>query len=118
MTFDSGPDKTATLMGVTPEQAADGLTVAGADIIGCNCGIGIDNYIIVAGKLRAATEKPIWVKANAGMPEIEEGRVVYRMTPEEFAAKTRQLVKAGANIVGGCCGTSPQFISALASTLT
>ena len=51
------------------------------------------------------------------MPVIEEGRVTYRMTPEEFAAKTRQLVEAGANIVGGCCGTSPQFISALTATL-
>jgi len=117
MTFDSGPDKTSTLMGVTPEEAVDALSVSGADIVGCNCGIGIDNYIIVTGKMRAVSDKPIWVKANAGMPVIEEGRVTYRMTPEEFAAKTRQLVEAGANIVGGCCGTSPQFISALTATL-
>jgi 5-methyltetrahydrofolate--homocysteine methyltransferase len=118
MTFDSGSEKTATLMGVTPEQATEALTVAGADIVGCNCGIGIENYIIVAGKMRAVTEKPIWVKANAGMPEIEEGRVVYRMAPQEFAAKTRRLIEAGANIVGGCCGTSPRFISALSEMLT
>ena len=117
MTYDSGKDKTATMMGVTPEQAVEGLTEAGADIIGCNCGIGIDNYIKVAAKFRAVTDRPIWVKANAGMPEVEDGKVVYRMQPEEFAEKVKDLVKAGANIVGGCCGTSPAFIAAMCKTL-
>ncbi len=118
MTYDSGPEKTNTMMGVTPERAAAALAEAGADIIGCNCGIGIENYIKVAAKLRAATDKPIWVKANAGLPEIEGGKIVYRMTPAEFASKARELVKAGANIVGGCCGTSPEFIRALAVSLS
>ena len=117
MTFDSGRDKSCTLMGVTPEQAVRSLTEAGADIIGCNCGIGIDNYIKVAARLRAATDKPVWVKANAGLPEIEGSRVVYRMTPREFAEKAGQLVEAGANIVGGCCGTTPEFVQALCSSL-
>jgi len=117
MTFDSGRDKSCTLMGVTPEQAVAGLIEAGADIIGCNCGIGIDNYIKVAGRLRAATNKPIWVKANAGLPEIDGSRVVYKMSPQEFAQKARQLVAAGANIVGGCCGTTPEFIVALCASL-
>jgi methionine synthase I (cobalamin-dependent) len=116
MTYDSGPDKTSTMMGVTPEEAADALGKAGADMVGCNCGIGIDNYVVVAGKLRAVTDKPIWVKANAGLPEIEDGQVVYRMKPEEFATKSKELVEAGANIIGGCCGTSPEFISALVRT--
>ncbi len=113
MTYDSGKDKTSTMMGVTPEQAVEALLAAGADIIGCNCGIGIENYIQVAAKMRAVTDVPIWVKANAGLPEIEGDKVVYRMTAKEFAQKARQLVKAGANIVGGCCGTSPEFIAAL-----
>jgi 5-methyltetrahydrofolate--homocysteine methyltransferase len=113
MTYDSGKDKTCTMMGVTPEQAAEALIGAGADIIGCNCGIGIENYIVVAGKLRAVTDKPIWVKANAGMPEIEDNKVFYRMKPGEFADKVKLLIKAGANIVGGCCGTSPDFIAAI-----
>jgi methionine synthase I (cobalamin-dependent) len=117
LTYDSGPEHTNTIMGVTPETAADVLTKAGADIIGCNCGIGIDNYIKVAAKLRAVTNKPIWVKANAGMPEVEAGKVVYRMTPPEFGEKAKELVKAGANIVGGCCGTSPEFIRALSASL-
>lgn len=117
MTFDSGRDKSCTLMGVTPEQAVQGLTEAGADIIGCNCGIGIENYIKVAGRLRGVTGKPIWVKANAGLPEIEGSRVVYKMTPKEFAQKARQLIGAGANIVGGCCGTTPEFIEAVVAVV-
>jgi methionine synthase I (cobalamin-dependent) len=115
LTYDSGKDRTCTMMGVTPEQAAKALTEAGADIVGCNCGIGIENYIKVAAKLRAVTSVPIWVKANAGMPEIVDGKVTYRMAPPEFATKAKELIKAGANIVGGCCGTSPDFIRALAS---
>lgn len=118
MTYDSGREHTNTMMGVTPEKAVEALTEAGADIIGCNCGIGIENYIKVAALLRAATTKPIWVKANAGLPEIENGKVTYKMTPQEYATKARELVTAGADIVGGCCGTSPDFIRALAATLT
>jgi len=117
MTYDSGKDRSSSMMGVTPEQAAEALIEAGADMVGCNCGIGIDNYIVVAGKLRAATDKPIWVKANAGLPEIEEDKVVYRMKPEEFADKVKLLIEAGANIVGGCCGTSPAFIAAIRKVL-
>ena len=117
MTYDSGKDKTHTMMGVTPEQAVKELGEAGAEIFGCNCGIGIENYIKVAALLRGATEKPVWVKANAGMPELERGKVVYKMKPEAYAEKVKDLVKAGANIVGGCCGTSPDFIAAIRAAL-
>ena len=116
MTFDSGPNKTDTAMGVTPQQAVEGLIHAGADIVGCNCGIGIDDCVRVVEMMRAATDKPIWVKANAGMPEIGGGNIVYEMTPTEFADKAKMLVRAGANIIGGCCGTSPEFIRALRAT--
>ncbi|UCD28389.1 MAG: homocysteine S-methyltransferase family protein [Planctomycetota bacterium] len=117
MTYDSGSDQTLTMMGVTPEQAAEELTAAGADMIGCNCGIGIDNYIKVAGKLRAVSDRPIWVKANAGMPEVVGDEIVYHMTPAEFADKVQELIAAGANVVGGCCGTSPEFIRAICDSL-
>jgi methionine synthase I (cobalamin-dependent) len=117
MTYDSGKNRTDTMMGVTPQQAVVGLAEAGADIIGCNCGAGIDHYIEVTAMLRAATDKPIWVKANAGMPEIENGKVVYKMSPQEYATKAKKLVQAGANIIGGCCGTSPEFIKALTVAL-
>src|SRR5262249_27240095 len=117
MTYDSGPHRTNTMMGVTPQQAVEALVAAGADIIGCNCGIGIENYIEVSQMLRAATDRPIWVKANAGLPEIENGQVVYKMTPQEFATQAKDLVKAGANIIGGCCGTTPEFVKALRESL-
>jgi len=113
MTFDSGREKTDTVMGVSAEKAATKLTEVGADIVGCNCGIGIDNYVKVAGKMRAVVGCPLWVKANAGLPEIEGGNIVYRMSPDEFAAKSKQLADAGANIIGGCCGTTPDFVRAL-----
>lgn len=115
MTFDSGRDRTNTMMGVSPGQAAKALVDAGADMLGCNCGIGIDNYIKVAALLRAATDKPIWVKANAGLPEIENGKIVYRITPQEFAAKAREVLAAGVNVIGGCCGTTPEFIKVMAA---
>lgn len=113
MTFDSGPDQMSTMMGVSARQAAEELTKAGADVVGCNCGVGIENYIKVARALRQATDRPIWVKANAGLPELESGRIVYKDSPEAFAAKVPKLVAAGANIIGGCCGTSPDYIRAI-----
>ncbi len=113
MTFDSGPDQMSTMMGVSAQQAAEELTKAGADIIGCNCGVGIENYIKVAKVLRQATDRPIWVKANAGLPELDGGRIVYKDSPDAFAAKVPKLMAAGANIIGGCCGTSPDYIRAI-----
>ncbi len=113
MCFDSGKDNTRTLMGVTPEQAAAGLAEAGADVIGANCGQGIEGYIAICRLLRAATELPVWIKANAGLPEMEGETVVYRTGPEDFARHGPALVEAGANFLGGCCGTGPEFIAAL-----
>lgn len=118
MTFDSGKDKTHTMMGVSPEQAVEGYTEAGADIVGCNCGAGVETYVKVTEMMRAVTDKPIWVKANAGLPEIDGSKVVYTMTADEFARQVRRLIDAGANIVGGCCGSSPDFIRAIRATLT
>jgi 5-methyltetrahydrofolate--homocysteine methyltransferase len=117
MTYDSGKERTDTMMGVTPAQAVEALTESGADVIGCNCGIGIENYVTVTKMLREATDKPIWVKANAGLPEIEDGKIVYKMQPTDYADQARHLVDAGANIVGGCCGTTPEFIRALCDRL-
>jgi len=117
LTYDSGPDNTRTMMGVTPEQAADRLGPAGATVIGANCGIGIDNYILVARKYKAVWTGPIWIKANAGLPEMIDGKTVYTMKPEVFAEKALALVDAGATILGGCCGTGPEFITALKGRL-
>jgi len=113
MVYDSGRQKDCTMMGVTPEQAAEALSKAGADVIGANCGNGIDGYIPICARLASATDRPIWIKANAGLPEIEGGEVVYRTTPDEFASRLGELVDAGASFIGGCCGTNPAFIAAL-----
>jgi len=110
MTFDTGG---RTMMGVSPDQAARHFTKAGADIIGSNCGNGIAAFIPICKELRAATNLPIWVKANAGQPEYVDGKVVYRITPKEFAGHAPALRDAGANFIGGCCGTSPDHISAV-----
>lgn len=111
MVYDSGRKKDRTMMGTTPEQAAAGLAAAGAGIIGANCGCGIEGYIAIAARLRAATDRPIWMKPNAGLPELVDGRVTYRMTPEQFAAHARKM--EGVAYLGGCCGTNPAFIRAL-----
>lgn len=111
--FDSGKDKDRTMMGNTPEQVAEAFTVAGADIVGANCGQGIAGFAAVCKRLRAATDRPIWIKANAGLPTLVEGRAVYEATPTEFASHVPELIELGASFIGGCCGTNPDFIRAV-----
>ena len=117
MVYDSGKQKDRTMMGVTPERAAEAFTRAGADVIGANCGNGIEGYIPVCSRLAAATDRPIWIKANAGLPELVGGEAVYRTTPEQFVSHMGELIEAGASFVGGCCGTNPAFIAALRAQL-
>ena len=117
MVFDSGPDKDRTIMGLTPEAAVQALEEAGADVIGANCGQGIEGFVALCRRLRAATEKPVWIKGNAGLPEVVDGKVVYRTTAAEFAGHVAALVEAGASFIGGCCGTSPEFIRAVGTAL-
>ncbi len=114
MIFGSGKNKDRTMMGATPEQVAQELTEAGADAIGANCGSGIAAYVPICRRLRAATARPIWIKPNAGLPELLDGRTVYRITPEEFASHLPALIEAGATFIGGCCGTGPEFIRKIA----
>ena len=114
MAYASGKNRDRTMMGVTPEQAVEALTSAGADVIGANCGQGMSGYVEICRRLRAVTARPLWIKPNAGLPELVDGRTVYRTTPAEFAAQVPALLDAGANFVGGCCGTTPDYIRAVA----
>jgi methionine synthase I (cobalamin-dependent) len=114
MVFDSGKDKDRTMMGNTPEQVARLLTEAGADVVGANCGQGIAGFVGICQRLHAATDRPIWIKGNAGLPEMMDGKPVYRETPEHFASFVKPLLEAGASFLGGCCGTDPRFIKAIA----
>jgi 5-methyltetrahydrofolate--homocysteine methyltransferase len=117
MTFDSGKNRDRTMMGVTPEQAAKRLTEAGADGLGANCGSGIEAYVGICARLHAATQLPVWIKPNAGLPEMENGRTVYRTSAVDFAAHLPALLDAGASFIGGCCGTTPEFIRTLRSRM-
>ena len=110
MTFDRGAKGFATMMGITPDRAAADLDDAGADVVGSNCGSGIENIIEVAKIMNPSTNLPLWFKPNAGLPELVGGKTVYRETPEQMASRIPELVEAGATIVGGCCGTTPEHI--------
>ncbi len=103
-----------TMMGVSPADAAQACIEAGADIIGANCGNGFDRMVEVVGEIRkAAPSAPILVHANAGMPVMRDGKVVFPDTPEMMAAAAPKLIAAGAGIIGGCCGTTPAHIAAI-----
>ncbi|MCK4340230.1 MAG: homocysteine S-methyltransferase family protein [Phycisphaerae bacterium] len=114
MSFDSGPQRTRTMMGARAEDCAAALEDAEADAVGCNCGGGINTFLPAVVALRGATSLPLWVKPNAGMPELEDGQAVYKQTPEEFAAQVPTILDAGTNIIGGCCGTGPEHIQRVA----
>jgi len=117
LVFDSGKDKTRTMMGNTPEQAVEALTLAGADAIGANCGQGIEGFIVICTRMRAATALPLWMKPNAGLPELEAGEVIYKTTPKDFSRYIPDLVKAGASFIGGCCGTDQHYIVEIRKSL-
>lgn len=117
MTFDSGKRRDRTMTGVRPADAARRLADAGADVVGANCGVGVDQARPICDELVAATDLPVWIKANAGLPDLVGREVVYPMAPDEFAGHVEQLVDAGAAFVGGCCGTTPEFVAAIADVL-
>lgn len=106
-----------TLYGTSPEIAMVVLEHMGADIVGVNCSTGPLAMIPLVKVMLPYADIPIMVKPNAGMPELENGETVYKMTPEEFADACEQLVDAGASVVGGCCGTRPDHIKALADRM-
>jgi methionine synthase I (cobalamin-dependent) len=117
MIYDSGADLDRTMMGTTVEQATEALTEAGADIIGSNCGQGIEGFVKLAQRMKAATDLPIWIKGNAGLPEMVNGETVYKTSADDFAVYAKPLLEAGADFIGGCCGTSPDFIRTLKAAL-
>ncbi|HNX13960.1 MAG TPA: homocysteine S-methyltransferase family protein [Oscillospiraceae bacterium] len=103
-----------TMMGVSPVEAATAAVEAGADIIGANCGNGMERMIEIVREIREAfPDKPILVHANAGLPVNIDGKDVYPESPESMAGFVPAIVKAGANIIGGCCGTTPAHINAI-----
>lgn len=112
MTFEkSGEDTYHTMMGITPTQMAEQLVDAGVDILGANCGNGVQNMIGIAQEIRKVNKDiPVLIHANAGAPVYKDGETLFPESPEEMAAYIHELVDAGANIIGGCCGTTPEHI--------
>ena len=103
-----------TMMGVSPAEMVQAVKEAGAAIIGTNCGNGFDQMIDIVQEIRSIDPvTPILVHANAGKPIFQDGKTVFPETPERMAAKVHALIQSGANIIGGCCGTTPQHIHAL-----
>ena len=111
--FDSGKSKDRTMMGATPEAVAAAMVEAGADAVGANCGVGVEHAATVCRRLRAACDLPIWIKPNAGLPKMEGTAVRYDTSADFFASHYAALCEAGASFLGGCCGSTPDFIRAL-----
>ena len=103
-----------TMMGVSPADAARTCVAAGAHVIGANCGNGMERMIEIVKEIRAAAPAaPILVHSNAGLPKNVNGVDVFPETPADMAGRVAALVAAGANIIGGCCGTTPAHIAAI-----
>lgn len=114
-TFEKSPKgQFWTMMGLSPAKAAQGALAAGADIVGTNCGNGVELMIEIVREMKASVPDAfILVHANAGLPENVGGIDVFPETPEMMASFVPDLIKSGANIIGGCCGTTPAHISAI-----
>ena len=131
MSFDRAGDDFRTMMGVDVEGAVSKIVLLGVDAVGFNCGTAsLDDYIELAGKYVSAIEAleknrgaghesrvAILAEPNAGKPELVDGKAVYRVPPEEFAAAAKRIHEVGINIIGGCCGTGPGHIEAVAGAL-
>ena len=131
MSFDRAGDDFRTMMGVDVEGAVSKIVLLGVDAVGFNCGTAsLDDYIELAGKYVSAIEAleknrgvghesrvTILAEPNAGKPELVDGKAVYRVSPEEFAAAIERIYSAGVSIIGGCCGTGPEHIEAVAGAL-
>jgi len=120
MTFDKLiTDDYRTMMGIAPSDMVQPLIDAGASVVGANCGNGIEGMVAIVKEIRSVNRDiPILVHANAGIPVFCDGETVFPESPDEMAANLKALIGAGANIVGGCCGTTPEHIARLRETLT
>jgi len=107
-----------TMMGDTAEQCAKGLTDSGADVMGANCGaIDPSQMAVIVSMLKSATSLPVLAQPNAGKPELVDDQTIFKMGPDDFAKGIGECLSAGAQIVGGCCGTTPEHIRAMAGLL-
>ncbi len=113
--FDQG---TRTMMGLGPADVVEAIAPLGVAALGANCGRSLaDTDVLVSEFFDAGLALPLWIKPNAGVPKVEGDRVVYEAGPEDLAAHVAEYVKRGARVVGGCCGSTPAHIAAIAAAL-
>lgn len=123
MAFDKAGNDFRTMMGVDVESAVSKIVSLGVDAVGFNCGtVSLDEYVELADKYVSAVKALgkdvlIFAEPNAGKPELIDGRAVYKISPEDFAIAAEKIHSAGINIIGGCCGTAPAHIEAVAKVL-
>jgi 5-methyltetrahydrofolate--homocysteine methyltransferase len=113
MTFSKTPRGYFTLMGTSVQESATALGNAGADIIGSNCGAGSENMIAIAREFCRHPHLPVAIQSNAGLPVATDEGVSYPETPEFMAARAAEMIRLGVQIIGGCCGTTPEHIRAI-----
>lgn len=114
MTFD---DEGRTVLGTSPEAAAVTLDALQVDVIGSNCGLGIEGMYEVLCRMRPCTDRPLIAQANAGLPVLRAGETVFPATPEEMTLYHERLIELGVRIIGGCCGTTPEHIRVMRAAL-
>jgi 5-methyltetrahydrofolate--homocysteine methyltransferase len=117
LTFEPTPRGWFTIMGNDVPTVVRELAAAGAEVVGSNCGQGTEGMLAVAREFAQATDLPLLIQSNAGMPVLKDGVVHYPETPADMAAVLPELRAAGVKIVGGCCGTTPEHIAVLRATL-
>ena len=110
MTFDETPKGFYTIMGNSIKDSAFELEHEGADLLGSNCGNGIEKMLRIAAELKEVSNLPLMIQSNAGIPVNKEGKIVYPETPDFFARKVPEFIAAGVSVIGGCCGTTPDTI--------
>ena len=119
MTFSKTPrGEYRTMMGASPEELVKVAKAEGAHVVGSNCGNGIADMIGIVKEIRSCDQEiPVMIQANAGVPELIDGKTVFRESPQHMASYVDELVNAGANIIGGCCGTTPEHIEAIGGAI-
>lgn len=118
--FQKAGEAFRTMMGTDVETAMKSMIDAGADVVGTNCGtdLSFDDYVDLARQMvEASGDTPVIISANAGQPELVDGEATYQATPDDMAAYAKRVVETGVNVVGGCCGTTPAHLAAVAAVL-
>jgi len=110
-------EKGRSVLGSPPEAAAITLEAVGADVVGSNCGLGVDGMYDILRAMRRVTSLPLICQANAGLPVLKDGKTIFPGTPEEMASYHDRLIELGIRVIGGCCGTTPAHIAAMQKAL-